>query len=270
MIIDTHCHYNLSPLYEDWQKHWQKAQEQGVKKTIIPSASIETSRRAIEIAKLDENLFAAIGIHPNEYDTTSLADLPTVLSQNAAALSMVMDENVIAIGETGLDYFRLKDDQRELAIQNQKMAFKMHIQLANEFEKTLIVHSRDKGGKKDKNNQAYWDILEIVKKDYQHNKPFILHCVSGPSEYIEEALKLGAYIGVGANITYPNADELREIIKLVPKDKLLIETDAPYLPPQEYRGQICEPWMIKKTAEYINQNYSINFPQLEQNFIGLL
>ena len=253
MIFDTHCHYNLSPLYENWLEHWQKAQKQGVKRALIPSASIETSRRAIEIASEDDHLYASIGIHPNEYNHISAADLPTFIYEHAASLSILQDnKNVIAVGETGLDYYRLKDDERGLAIRNQKEAFKMHVQLANEFEKILIIHARDKG------DQAYQDILKIVKDNYQFKKPFILHCVSGPKNYIKEMLELGAYIGVGGNITYPNANELREIVKLVPVDKLLLETDAPYLPPQEFRGQTCEPWMISKTAEYLEEELKID------------
>lgn len=141
----------------------------------------------------------------------------------------------------------------------------MHIRLANKFEKVLIIHSRDKGGEKDENNQAYLDILKIIKNNYQSKEPFILHCVSGPKEYIKEALQLGAYIGVGANITYPNANKLRELIKIVPEDRLLLETDAPYLPPQEFRGQTCEPWMIEKTANYLQKELEINLEQIYQN-----
>ncbi len=270
MIIDTHCHYNLSPLYEDWQQHWQKAQQHGIKQAIIPGSNIETSRRSIEIAQCDKNLHAAIGIHPSEYNHISAADLPTVVTQHAATLAMMIDNpNVIAIGETGLDYYRLEDEVRDQAIKNQKAALKMQLQLANEFNKVLIIHTRDKGGKKEKNDQAYWDVLSIIKDNYQFKKPFILHCVSGPKEYIKEALKLGAYIGIGANITYPNADELRELVKLVPKEKLLLETDAPYLPPQEFRGQTCEPYMIERTGEYLQEKLQFDLDQIYQNSIAI-
>lgn len=258
MIFDTHCHYNLSPLYENWQQHWQKAQKHGVTKSIVPGTNIETSRRAVEIAKQDKNLYAAIGIHPNEYDHISATDLPTTIYQNIASLSMMLDDkNVIGIGETGLDYYRLKEAERELAIHNQQEAFKIHVQLANEFKKILIIHARDRGGEKNKNNQAYFDILEIIQNDYQHKKPFILHCISGPKTYIEKMLELGAYIGIGGNITYLNANDLREIIKIVPEDRLLLETDAPYLPPQKFRGQTCEPWMISETAGYLRDKLNL-------------
>lgn len=259
MIVDTHCHYNLSPLYENWQDHWGKAQKYGVKRALIPSTDIETSRRAIEISSTDKNLFAAVGIHPHEYNSLSAADLPTFIYEHAASLSILQDNpNVIAIGETGLDYYRLQDDERKQAIHNQQAAFKMHLQLANQFEKILIIHARDKGGKKEKNQQAYWDILKIIKDNYQFKKPLILHCVSGPEVYIEEAIKLGAYFGVGGNVTYPNADELRGLVGSLPADNILLETDAPYLPPQEFRGQTCEPWMISQTAEYLKNEFDIN------------
>ncbi len=261
-IFDSHCHYNLNPLYTNWQDHWQKAQEHGVIGANVVGTNIETSRRAVEIAQQDERLSAAIGVHPNEYVTVSPADLPTIITQHTTALAMMIGQDktdqIAAIGETGLDYFRLTAENYQTARSNQQAAFRAHIELANEFEKELIVHVRDKGGKKAKNNQAYWDTLEIIEKFYQHKKRFILHCISGPAEYLQRALEMGAFIGVAANVTYTNADELRELVKLVPQDRLLLETDAPYLPPQEFRGQVCEPWMIEKIAAFfsnLHQNY---------------
>ncbi|MBU0576406.1 TatD family hydrolase [Patescibacteria group bacterium] len=267
MIIDTHCHYNLPPLYEHWQDHWKKAQDHGITQSIIPGTNIETSQNAVEIAQHDKNLFATVGVHPHEYNQIHPDDLSVIIAQHVAALSMLLDDdkNVISIGETGLDYYRLKDEQREIAIFNQQAAFKMHIQLANKFKKILVIHSRDKGGDKKRDNQGYWDILKIIKNDYQHKKPLILHCISGPKEYLKEALELGAYIGIGANVTYPDANELRTLIAIVPQDRLLLETDAPYLPPQEFRGQTCEPWMIKKTAQFL-RHLGMNLEQIYQNF----
>jgi TatD DNase family protein len=257
-IFDTHCHYNLSPLYEDWEQHWTSAQKHGITQTLIPGTNIETSRRAVEIAQTNPHLYAGIAIHPNEYNAISKADLPTFIYEHAASLSILADnKEVVAIGETGLDYYRLPED-RETAIYNQQEAFKMHLQLANEFEKLLIIHTRDKGGKKEKNNQAYWDVLHLLKAHYQFKKPFILHCVSGPKAYIKEAIELGAYFGVGGNVTYPNADGLRDLVKMIPTDRLLLETDAPYLPPQEFRGETCEPWMISETATYLKSELQIS------------
>lgn len=259
-IFDTHCHYNMSPLYENWQEHWQKAQEHGVVGSVVVGTNIETSKRAVEIAAQEENLHAAVGVHPYVYTSIDARDLPTQLVAHQSVLAMLLKQHpVVAIGETGLDYFRLTDENREVAIRNQQQALIMHINLANEFEKVLILHVRDK------EEQAYWDTLQIVKEHYQFKKPFILHCVSGPKAYIEEALTLGAYIGVAGNVTYPSADSIREIVTLVPSDRLLSETDAPFLPPKAHRGKQCEPWMIAETVEFLQTQLEKDPQQLFLN-----
>lgn len=260
MIIDTHCHYNLSPLYESWSEHWAKAQEHGVGKAIIVGTEIETSRRALEIASQDESLMPAVGIHPNKYSPIPAEDLPTTISQHATALAMMLQDHpeIVAIGETGLDYYRLeKDDQ--VARDNQQAAFRAHIQLASEFNKVLIVHVRDK------DEEAYWDALKILQENHQGEKPFILHCVSGPEKYLQQAAEMGAFFGVAGNITYPNAKDLRETVKNLPQDKIISETDAPFLAPQAYRGQKCEPYMIAKTVEQLTE-LGLDKDKLESNF----
>jgi TatD DNase family protein len=252
MIVDTHCHYNLSPLYQDWQAHWKKAQSKGVAQSIVVGTSIETSKRSLEIAHQSKNLFSAVGVHPHQYSKLDPADIPTIISQQSSTLAIMLeDKQIVAIGETGLDYFRLDKKTQAMAIINQQAGFKMHLELANTYHKLLIVHVRDRAGNKSNNNQAYWDALKIIKSNYKFNQPLILHCLSGPKDYIKEAVKLGIFFGISANVTYPNAKELRNLIKLIPQKQLLLETDAPFLPPQEFRGQICEPWMITKTNSYL-------------------
>lgn len=259
-IFDTHCHYNMSPLYENWQDHWQKAQEHGVIGAVVVGTNIETSKRAIEIGQQAEKLLAAVGIHPHEYTDVQPRDLPTLLTAHQATLTMLIkqSEKVVAIGETGLDYFRLDDKTREVVINNQKQAFRMHVQLANEFKLPLIIHVRDQ------DEQAYWDVLEILKAEYSFQRPFILHCLSGPVEYVKQALEMDAYTGIAGNVTYGNADHLRELVKMVPDDRLLSETDAPFLPPVPYRGQTCEPWMISETVKYLQESMGIS-ATIEQN-----
>jgi TatD DNase family protein len=246
-IIDTHCHYNLEPIYPNWQKYWQKAQKCEVIKSIIAGSSLETSKKALEIATKDKNLFASIGIHPHYANQDNYFDLEKLALENK--------DKIIAIGETGLDYFFLDDKKTE-----QKKLFIQQIKLANKINKPLIIHVRDK------KDQAYWDVLEILKNNFNFKTNFVLHCISGPLDYIKEAIKLGAYIGFDGNITYKNADNLRSILKITPKDKILLETDAPYLPPEPFRGKVCEPWMIKKTAEYM-QAIGVNIPQTTLNAV---
>jgi TatD DNase family protein len=278
-IIDTHVHYNLEPLYsgkvqffkfeqndpilkQNWQDHWQKAQQEGVIKSIIAGSNYETSKKSIDIAKQDKNLYAAIGLHPGEIDLEE-----TSLSfEELAKLATSNQKQIIAIGETGLDYFHLSRDQNyEFNQKQQKRLFIQHIQLAYDLQLPLIVHCRGSASNYPDHEQAYWDCLEILKSYHRSDKSFVLHCISGPLEYIDQALIIGAYIGVGGNVTYKNANHIREIIKMTPDDQLLIETDAPFLPPQKFRGKVCEPWMIVETGKYLAQELEINLDQLLDN-----
>jgi len=245
MIFDTHCHYNLDPLYQDWQKHWQKAQAHGVQKTIVVGTNLESSRRAIEITAQEPNLMAAIGIHPSEKN----------LADQTRRLEELISEEVVAIGETGLDYFRLDRNlpEFETTIQAQKLAFINHIKLANQHQLDLIIHVRDKKTPETPTpGNAYWDTIQILENHPSQQK-FTLHCVSGPTSYIKKAIQLGAYFGIAGNITYKNADHLRDLVRIIPSEKRVLETDAPYLAPQKYRGQVCEPWMIVETDQVMKK-----------------
>ena len=253
MIIDTHSHYNLDPFWTDWTTHWLKAQAAGVHQSIVVGVNAETSKRAVTLAHSDENLFAAIGYHPTEKENVDIATLETLLP----------NKKIIAIGETGLDYFHSKDVTE---ISEQKKYFALHIRLAKKYSLPLIIHCRDRS------EQAYWDVLEILHTE-KFSGTFILHCVSGPLAYIQEAVTMGAYFGIAGNMTYKNSEHLRDIVRAVPKDRLLLETDAPFLPPQEFRGKVCEPWMISKTAEYVSPQFNVELDQLYQNSLqafGLL
>jgi|SRR5579859_1742331 len=262
MITDTHCHYNLEPFFsptdnDSWKKHWQKAQENGVKKSIVVGTDFLSSNIAIQIAESDPNLSAAIGLHPTEIEKS--------FQTNFEKLSLLLpNPKIVAIGETGLDYFHFADDsQKEIAIKTQQAIFRAHIQLAKKHKLHLIIHVRDK------NEQAYWDVLKILK-DEKYTGTFILHCISGPIEYVRQAVEMGAYIGMAGNITYKNAEHLRDLVKSVPQDRLLLETDAPFLPPQAFRGQTCEPWMISQTAEFVEKELHIPLEHIFQNSLRLL
>jgi TatD DNase family protein len=264
-IFDTHCHYNLSPLAENWSEHWTEAQAAGVGKSIIVGTNSSTSQLAISQAKLQPTLRSSVGIHPNEWDPaqrdTALAlNLETEMNQLNKLIKNSPDQ-VVAIGETGLDYFRLNKADSQSVSQLQKTSLIAHFKLAIEHQLPIILHVRDQG------EQAYWDTLELVKTEYlpSATQPFILHCVSGPTEYVKTALSLGGYLGMAGNLTYKNAHHLRELVKLAPQDQLLLETDAPYLPPEGYRGQTCQPKMIAQTASYLAENLGFDLEQLYQN-----
>lgn len=257
-IFDTHCHYNMDPLYPQWQDHWRQAQEHGVTGSLIIGVDLESSRRGVEIAAQDPQLYAAVGLHPTDIDDSVHQNLTPAM----AGMSQLITTNpqVIAVGETGLDYYWLEDDQHKpTKIAQQQATFAAHIELANHHQLPLVVHARDKG------EQAYWDILELLKTEYRHHRPFILHCVSGPIAYIQAALELGGYIGLAGNSTYPKAEYLRDIIRMTPADRLLLETDAPFLPPQAYRGKTCEPWMISQTAEFLTTELNLDLTKILAN-----
>lgn len=291
MLIDTHVHYNLEPLFsnntekkvqvvfkekddkdvsETWRKHWRKAQKAGVNKSIVIGTNVVTSHVAIMVAEKEKNVFSSIGIHPTEYQEIVVeADRDKVIFFDSLFEKVVSDieelklivrqKKVIAIGETGLDYYRLPhDDHEKDTIRNlQKFAFEKQILFAQQHRLPLIIHVRDREIPETPTaDNAYWDALDMIAK---HNVgDFTLHCVSGPLSYVKAAIEMGGYMGFDGNITYPNAQHIRNIFKIVPEDKRLLETDAPFLPPQEFRGQMCEPWMISKTAEYIETELKVD------------
>jgi len=270
-LIDAHCHYNMEPLYSgqefifnfsendplrsmSWQDHWQKAQDKGVAGGVVVGTMIETSHLALAITNTDSSLIASVGVHPNHAHDTTIEELDQ-------AAQTWTKQKFHAVGETGLDYYRLdktRNNFDQLADQQRAM-LAWHIQFAQDQDVPLILHVRDK------TDQAYREILAILQAEYQGDKPFVLHCASGPVDYIAEAIKLGAYIGFDGNITYPKAREIRDLVKSVPADRLMIETDAPFLPPQEHRGQVCEPWMVAQTAAYVEKELGLNFDQIFEN-----
>jgi len=273
-IIDTHCHYNLEPLYSgnpvhfrleekshllrmNWQDHWEQAQQHEIAGTVVVGANKETSLLAIEIAELKEQIIAAIGIHPEHALDFSLVEIENFFND------LLPNGNVKAIGETGLDYFRLErgtDLFAKTQIAQQEL-FKLQISLAQKHNLPLIIHVRDDQDRED----AYWQTLEILKQKLKPTDKFVLHCVSGPSEYVTEAVQLGGYIGFDGNVSYKKADSLRNLIKQVPMNRLLIETDAPYLPPQMHRGKVCEPWMIAETAKFAEEELQLDLEQIYNN-----
>jgi len=281
LIFDTHCHYNLEPLYSGqafcfkvkekdpilqmhWQNHWQKSKKEGIAKSIVVGPGIKSSKKAIEIAEAETNLYAAVGIHPER--ANKINDIQNALEELAI---LAKSKKVVAIGETGLDCFYLNSENPDKILQikqKQKELFVGQINLANELNLPLILHVRDK------TEEAYLETLEIIEQYWQFKKSLIFHCVSGPEIYIKKALNLNnSYFGFDGNLTFKKADDIRAIFSLVQKtdsSKILLETDAPYLAPEPYRGQICEPWMIKEIAVYAKDKLGANLKTIYQNSLN--
>ena len=264
MIIDTHCHYNLDPLYSEnggWQARWQEAQAAGVQSSIVVGTSAETSQIALEIARTDSNLFAAVGIHPGEVGEPS-EPVATQL-EKVTELLKNKPQQLVAVGEFGLDYYHYQqtssatEDWQHLKLAQLALA-RQQLVLASQAHLPALLHVRST------DDSAYWDMLELLK-DAHLTAPFVLHCASGPLSYITSALELGAYVSIAGNVTYKNAENIRAIVAVVPPDRLLVETDAPYLPPVPHRGSICQPAMIQLTVEYLQNTLGVKPEQLLHN-----
>ncbi len=281
-IIDSHCHLNLKPLFSshkkdkdhklDWPYFWQKAKKNNVAALIVPGTNLETSKKAFKIASHSNQIFAGGAIHPSELEiNTNLKKdtLPKSILEQLKQLELLIKENsAIAIGETGLDYYHLKRSNNlniTKTISLQKKLFIKHIELANQLKLPIIIHARDKKDCQQEEQCAYYDVLNLIKDFYQFNQPAIFHCISGPKDYIKQIVSLNSYISVAGNITYPSAQQIRAIVKHVPREKLIVETDAPYLSPQTVREEFNQPAHIKYTIKFLEKNMGIKAERLYKN-----
>ena len=232
VLFDTHCHLNADNFKEDIEGYLKRAQDNGVSYFAVVGWDLASSKKAIEIASKNHGVYAVIGIHPSDCLTATaenLLELEALLTQN----------NVVALGEIGLDYYWHKEAaQHEI----QKSWFIKQINLANKYNLPIVVHMRD----------AAQETLELLK-DHPVNKGGIMHCFSSSSEMALEFIKLGFYISLGGPVTFKNAKEPKRVAKDVPLEKLLIETDSPFLAPHPNRGKQNEssylPLVLQEIAE---------------------
>jgi TatD DNase family protein len=221
MIIDTHCHLDDHRYDEDLDSVIEKALEEGVEKFIIPGADPETLERAVEISERYESVYFAVGVHP--YDAESY--------ERTRLERFVTHPKCVAIGECGLDYFRLPESESERAEEKrrQKEVFIDQIEWAKALKKPLIVHIRD----------ASADSLELLET-YAGEAGGVLHCYNADESLLKLADR-NFYYGIGGVLTFKNARKLINVFPKIPRERLLIETDAPYLTPHPYRGKRNEP-----------------------------
>lgn len=236
-MIDTHCHLNLDPLVKDYHQHYNDAVNAGVDQLIVPGVNYESSQKAVAIAAELDSVYPAIGLHPHEAEqlltTQSTQEIYQWLTERSSK------PEVIAIGECGLDYYRLPDDpmQAKHIKAFQKKLLKLQIKVALEVDKPLLVHVRD----------AQDDAIALLEA---HQPKGVLHCFSGDQTYLDRAIDLGLYISFAGNITFSKAEDLQTLLPVVPPKRLLLETDAPFLNP--HRGQWPNvPGNIIKTYEFV-------------------
>jgi len=245
MIIDTHIHLDDKRYEEDLDAVLQRAREGGVKRFIIPGADASTLDRAIDIAQKHKDVYFAIGIHPYDKEQFDTLDFEMY----------VYHEKCVAIGECGLDYFRLQgsDEEKEAEKQEQKRVFSAQIELAKKYNKPLIVHVRD----------ASRDSKELMLECGVGEVGGVLHCYNADEELLSLANE-GFYFGIGGVLTFKNAKKLVNVLPKIPQDKLIIETDGPYLTPMPHRGQRNEPLYTTFVAQKISELLDITLTQVKE------
>lgn len=233
-FFDTHAHYNDEKFDEDREQIIQETYKSGISKFIVAGYNIESSKKAIELSNKYEFMYSICGISPNDIPQSEeklwkdIEEISKIIKQNN-------NKKLVAIGEIGLDYYWEKEN-KEL----QKQAFIVQIKLANELNLPIVIHSRD----------ASVDTIQILK-DNPVNKKGIFHCCQLNQELVRQALELGFYISFAGPITFKNSKNAPDVVKMVPLEKILIETDSPYLSPEPNRGKRNDSRNVKYVAEKI-------------------
>ena len=228
MLVDSHCHLDFPELAADVPGALAEMAELGVTHALCISVTLEDFPKVRALAEAHDNLFASVGTHPD------YPDHPPVTADQLEALAA--HPKVIGIGETGLDYFRLTGD-----LEWQRQRFRAHIQAARACGKPLIIHTRS----------AAEDTVRIMQEERAGDVGGVLHCFTETWEVAAAALELGFHISFSGIVTFKNARDLKEVAKRVPLDRMLVETDSPYLAPVPYRGKTNRPAWVRYVAEEI-------------------
>ncbi len=241
-LVDSHCHLNFEPLNAGLEDVLQRARDNGVGHMLCVSVTLETFPEIRALAHAHPHVFASVGVHPNEREGRE----PTVDD----LVVLAKDERVVAIGETGLDYYRSHGD---MAWQQER--FRRHIRAAKQSGKPLIIHTRE----------AADDTLRIMREEGAADIGGVMHCFTESWDVARAALDLNFYISFSGIVTFRNAEALRGVAKQVPMNRLLIETDAPYLAPAPYRGKTNEPAFVKHVAESLATVCATSFDDIAEH-----
>ena len=240
MLIDTHCHLDFKDFEDDRIAVLKRSRDSGVDVMINVGSSIEGTVRSIKLAAENDFVYAAAGIHPHEADKVTETDIKLFAE-------FLNKPKVVAVGEIGLDYYRNISSK-----ENQKKLFEELLRKAKEKSLPLIIHNRE----------SHQDMLDILNNVMGSSVSGVMHCFSGDEIFLKKCLDMGFFISFTCNITYKNAEKLRGIAKLVPMDRILVETDAPFLAPQDFRGKRNEPMYVKYAAEEISKIKGISFEKV--------
>ncbi len=239
MFIDSHCHLNFPDLIKDIDTLLGNMRANSVTHALCVSVDLASFPQVLALAESHDNLYASVGLHPDyEFEAE-----PT----QAELVSLALHPKVIAIGETGLDYVRLTGD-----LEWQRERFRTHIRAAKECAKPLIIHTR----------AASADTLKIMYEESADQVGGVMHCFTENLQVAKAAIELGFYISFSGILTFKNATQIKEVAQAIPLDKILIETDSPYLAPTPYRGKTNQPAYVKHVAEELAKLKNISLEEV--------
>jgi TatD DNase family protein len=228
MLVDSHCHLNFPEFTENMPAVLQAMQENGVYHALCIGVTLEKFPQVLAIAEANPHIWATVGIHPDN-EGVEEADVNRLLA-------LADHPKVIGIGETGLDYFRLTGD-----LEWQRERFRTHIRAAIACDKPLVIHTRN----------AAEDTLRIMREEGADKCGGVMHCFTESQEVADQAMELGFYISLSGIVTFKNAQALKEVARNIPLDRMLVETDSPYLAPVPFRGKTNQPAYVRHVAEHI-------------------
>jgi TatD DNase family protein len=229
LLVDSHCHIDFPELAADIPRLLDTMADNNVGWALCAGVTLERFPAMLDIVRSAPNLFAAVGVHPDTEDDACEAYIEILLNLSD-------DPKVVAIGETGLDYYRLTGD-----LEWQRQRFRTHIRAARQCGKPLIIHTR----------AAAPDTVRLLKEEGAEQVGGVFHCFTETAEVARQALDLGFHVSFSGIVTFKNAVDLKEVAKWVPLDRLLVETDSPYLAPVPYRGKTNQPAYVRHVAEEI-------------------
>lgn len=250
MLVDSHCHLDFPELAGNLPAILETMRENDVGAALCVSVTLEDFPKVLALAEQHANLYASVGVHPDYPDLRE----PTV----AELVELARHPKVVAIGETGLDYYRLTGD-----LEWQRERFRVHIRASRQSGKPLIIHTRS----------ASADTLKLMREEGASEAGGVMHCFTESWAVAQGALEMGFHISFSGIVTFKNAKDLKEVARQVPLDRLLVETDSPYLAPAPYRGKTNQPGWVKHVAEEVARLQSRSFADVAaattQNFFKL-
>ena len=237
-MIDSHCHLDHSPLAENLTDVLIRSKKAGIEKLLTISTTNQSFSKIVNLIELDEIIFGTYGIHPHEADNELMSKVDIINKINS-------NKKIIGVGESGLDFYYSNSSKEK-----QILSFKNHIEAALELDMPIIVHSRN----------AEEDTYKILE-NYSNKLKILMHCFTGSKKFAEKLFKFNTYFSASGIITFKNSVELQNTFRIIPENRLLIETDSPFLAPDPMRGKKNEPSFIKFTLEKLAQikNVDVNY-----------